>query len=202
MQSIEAQCIIKQYALYGRYCFVTCWRVVCCTYPPALWPSDTVCQSAYLVLPVLIDSWLLIFLVCPSFCFDCLSVSLSFPSALVVFVWWAVFLTGWVFAIYWSTVRYKTVCLIWKMPFYNSLTCNVLHGLTFLVDIGPKIIFTGNQTRDTRTISAEFQSWRSRNKIHITVGQTQIVLRIKNAVRRICHNFWNYYWIPQCKNIK
>ena len=87
------------------------------------------------------------------------------------FVWWAVFLTGWVLAIYWSTAYYKSVCFIWDILFCNLLTDSVLCGPTCFVAIGPKIIFTGNQTRDTRTISAEFQSWRRRNKIHITVAR-------------------------------
>lgn len=43
LQFIEAQHVIKQYALYGTYCFITHWRAVCYTDLPSLWPSDPVC---------------------------------------------------------------------------------------------------------------------------------------------------------------
>lgn len=115
MQSIEAQCIIKQYALYGRYCFVTCWRVVCYTNPPSLWPSDTVCSARQ-------SSVWLDWLSALSVCF----------SDLVIFVWWLAFLTGWVLVICWSTVYYESVCFIWDILFCNLLRDSVLCGPTLV----------------------------------------------------------------------
>ena len=88
---------------------------------------------------LLVPSWLSIFLVCPSFCFDCLSVSLSCPSALVVFCDVQLLKTGWVLVIYWNAVCYKIVCLVWNILFCNLLTDSVLRGPTFLVAIGHRM---------------------------------------------------------------
>ena len=122
LQPVGIQRVINQYALYVKYCFVTCWRVVCYTNPPSLWPSDTVCSARQ-------SSVWLDWLSALSVCF----------SDLVIFVWWLAFLTGWVLAIYWNTACYKIVCLIFDILFCNLLTCSVLHEPTFLVAIGHRM---------------------------------------------------------------
>ena len=118
LQFVEVQCVIKQYALYVICCFATYWCVACCTDPPSLGPSGIVCITNLVCLSVF-------FLVC----FD----------DLVIFVWCRHSWQDGVFVICWSTVYYKTVCLVWSILFCNLLMCSVLHGPTCFVAIGHRM---------------------------------------------------------------